>query len=86
MLSHQLESFQHTHRHGLPCFATGMAMALGRKAVQLEEEHLWCVFNHCFAQEMLLEGAGEQAVLKASLADHLLAGQGINNSIQLSGH
>lgn len=35
---------------------------------------------------MLLEGTGEQAVLDLSLADHLLLGQGINNSIQLSGH
>lgn len=39
-----------------------------------------------FAWEMLLEGTGEQAVLDLSLADHLLVGQGINNSIQLSGH
>lgn len=43
MLSHQLESFQHTHSLFV---ATGMAMALGRKAVQSEEEHHWCVFNH----------------------------------------
>lgn len=39
-----------------------------------------------FAREMLLEGTAEQAVPDLSLADHLFVGQGINNSIQLSGH
>lgn len=66
--------------------ATGIAMALGRKAVQRRRNITGVCSTTSFAREMLLEGTGEQAVLDLSLADHLLVGQGINNSIQLSGH
>ena len=63
--------------------------ALGRrKLAQLEKgEHHWYVcLTTSFAQKMLLEGTGEQAVLDLSLANYVLLCQESNNPIQLSGH
>lgn len=86
MPSHELESFQHTQTwlalllpQAWPWLWAGTVPSWRRNITGV-------CSTTSFAQEMLLEGTGEQAVLDLSLADHLLLGQGINNSIQLSGH
>lgn len=81
MLSHQLESFQHTHRHGLPCCCHRHGHGSGQESCPAGgATSLVCVQPPLCTGDAL-EGTGEQAVLDPSLADHLLVGQGINNSI-----
>lgn len=63
-------------------------LALGsRKLAQLEEEehHRYMCSTTSIAQETLLEGTGEQAVLDLSLLNYVLICQEGNNSVQLSG-
>lgn len=86
VLSHQLESFQDTHTHGLPkgqvCSGQKKAGPVGGGGTSL----VYVCSTTSFAQEMLLEGTGKQAVLDLSLANYVLICQDSNNSIQLSGH
>lgn len=42
----QLESFQHIHRHGLPCCFHRHGHGSGQESCPEEEEHHWGVFNH----------------------------------------
>lgn len=85
VLSHQLRSLQDTHTLTKGQASSGQKKAgpVGRGATPLV---CVCVCSTTsFAQAMLSEGTGEQALLDLFLANYVLIYQDSNNSHQLSG-